>query len=95
MPDGSCQVSVIQLFSEQITNQEITSVYATVPLLRFASPEQKARYLPRIIQGTERTCFGVTEPNTGLDTLKLRTKAEKLTASQNGKSRYVVSGQKM
>ena len=65
------------------------SLYATIPILRFANEEQKSKYLPKIICGEERTCFGVTEPNTGLDTLKLQTKAEK-----DG-DRYIVSGQKM
>ncbi|OCB88829.1 acyl-CoA dehydrogenase NM domain-like protein [Sanghuangporus baumii] len=71
------------------------NVYATVPILRFASREQKARYLPDIISGKERTCFGVTEPNTGLDTLKLKTKAEKRADPRTGRSSYVVSGQKI
>ncbi|THG99720.1 hypothetical protein EW145_g7213 [Phellinidium pouzarii] len=71
------------------------NVYATIPILRFASASQKERYLPLIISGKERTCFGVTEPDTGLDTLKLKTKAERKTDSGSGKVRYVVSGQKI
>lgn len=65
------------------------NVYASMPILKFASQEQKARWLPKLISGEERTCFGVTEPNTGLDTLKLQTRAER----HGGK--YVVNGQKM
>lgn len=45
--------------------------------------------LPDLISGKTRTCFGVTEPNTGLETLKLRTIAKK-----DGDS-YLISGQKM
>ncbi|EJD08374.1 acyl-CoA dehydrogenase NM domain-like protein [Fomitiporia mediterranea MF3/22] len=71
------------------------NVYATVPILRFASTEQKGRYLPKIINGSQRTCFGVTEPNTGLDTLKLQTRAEKFNNSNATKRRYLVSGQKI
>ncbi|KAM5468423.1 putative medium-chain acyl-CoA dehydrogenase [Microsporum ferrugineum] len=65
------------------------NVYATQPVARFASEEQRKRMLPRLIAGEWRVCFGVTEPNTGLDTLKLRTVAVK-----DGDS-YRVSGQKM
>ncbi|KAG5302318.1 acyl-CoA dehydrogenase [Histoplasma ohiense] len=45
--------------------------------------------LPRLIAGDYRVCFGVTEPNTGLETLKLRTEA-----IRDGDS-YRVSGQKI
>jgi acyl-CoA dehydrogenase len=47
------------------------------------------RYLPPIINGTSRVCFGVTEPNSGLDTLSLQT-----TARREG-NKYLVNGQKM
>ncbi|KAL1957566.1 hypothetical protein VTO42DRAFT_5793 [Malbranchea cinnamomea] len=66
------------------------NVYATQPVARFATEEQKQRMLPRLIAGEWRTCFGVTEPNTGLETLKLRT-----TATRDGDSYYRVSGQKI
>jgi acyl-CoA dehydrogenase len=42
-----------------------------------------------LIRGDQKACFGVTEPNTGLNTLKLQTRA-----ILNG-DRYVVSGQKI
>lgn len=45
--------------------------------------------LPKLIDGTWRACFGVTEPNTGLDTLKLRTRARR-----EGDT-YKISGQKI
>ncbi|KAH8110402.1 acyl-CoA dehydrogenase NM domain-like protein [Phellopilus nigrolimitatus] len=67
------------------------NVYATIPILRFATATQKSRYLPPIISGAERTCFGVTEPNTGLDTLKLQTRAMKSSVDGG----YTVSGQKI
>lgn len=65
------------------------NVYATQPVARFGTPEQLDRMLPRLINGEWRTCFGVTEPNTGLETLKLRT-----TAKRKG-DKYLVSGQKI
>lgn len=45
--------------------------------------------LPPLISGAARACFGVTEPNTGLETLKLRT-----SATRSG-SNYHISGQKI
>ncbi|PVH98989.1 acyl-CoA dehydrogenase NM domain-like protein [Periconia macrospinosa] len=65
------------------------NVYATQPVAKFATPEQRQRMLPGLIAGRTRTCFGVTEPNTGLETLKLRT-----TAKKEGDF-YLVSGQKI
>ena len=53
------------------------NVYATQPVAKFATKEQRERFLPKLISGEVRACFGVTEPNTGLETLKLRTTALK------------------
>ncbi|KAI0526648.1 acyl-CoA dehydrogenase/oxidase [Xylaria bambusicola] len=66
------------------------NVYATQPLAKFGTKEQKESIIPKIISGEWRTCFGVTEPNTGLDTTRLTTFAEK----QDDGS-YSVSGQKI
>ncbi len=65
------------------------NIFGLNPVVVFGSEEQKRRMLPPLIQGRERACFGVTEPNTGLNTLKLKTKAVR-----NG-DHYVVSGQKV
>jgi len=65
------------------------NVYATQPVSKFATPEQRGRFLTKIISGEWRTCFGVTEPNTGLETLKLTT-----TAKKEGDG-YSVTGQKI
>ncbi|KAM0718755.1 hypothetical protein Q7P37_005826 [Cladosporium fusiforme] len=65
------------------------NVYATQPVSKFATPDQRGRFLKKIISGEWRTCFGVTEPNTGLETLKLTT-----TARRDGDG-YSVSGQKI
>jgi acyl-CoA dehydrogenase len=67
------------------------NVYATQPLAKFGTKEQVETVIPKIINGTWRTCFGVTEPDVGLDTLKLKTGA---TKSKNGDT-YLVSGQKI
>ena len=58
-------------------------------MAKFATPEQRQRMLPKMIDGTWRACFGVTEPNTGLETLKLRTQAVR-----DGDN-YKISGQKI
>ncbi|KAF4221728.1 hypothetical protein CNMCM5878_008188 [Aspergillus fumigatiaffinis] len=67
------------------------NVYATQPLAKFGTKEQLEETIPKIINGTWRTCFGVTEPNTGLETLKLKTTA---TKNASGDS-YSVTGQKI
>jgi alkylation response protein AidB-like acyl-CoA dehydrogenase len=65
-------------------------IYIMGTLLRHGSTEQKRRYLPKIASGDLRLqAFGVTEPSTGSDTLKLKTRAEKRGAV------YVVRGQKV
>lgn len=58
-------------------------------MAKFATASQRQRMLPKLIDGTWRACFGVTEPNTGLDTLKLRTRARR-----EGDT-YKISGQKI
>lgn len=67
------------------------NVYATQPLAKFGNKEQLESTIPDIISGKIRVCFGVTEPNTGLDTLRLKTQAVK---SSDGQS-YSISGQKI
>ncbi|KAL7625738.1 hypothetical protein AAE478_004961 [Parahypoxylon ruwenzoriense] len=66
------------------------NVYATQPLAKFGTKEQLESTIPNIISGKWRTCFGVTEPNTGLDTLRLRTVAKKQPDGS-----YSVTGQKI
>jgi acyl-CoA dehydrogenase len=65
------------------------NVFGLHPVVVFGSEEQKKRWLPDIINGKKKACFGVTEPNTGLNTLKLKTMAVR----QGDK--YIVNGQKV
>jgi acyl-CoA dehydrogenase len=66
-------------------------MYIMGTLLRHGNAEQKQRYLPGIARGELRLqSFGVTEPTTGSDTTKLKTRAVK-----KGNDRYVVNGQKV
>jgi acyl-CoA dehydrogenase len=65
------------------------NIFGLHPVVVFGTEEQKQRWLPPLIQGTDKACFGVTEPNSGLNTLKLQTRA-----TRDG-DHYVVSGQKV
>src|SRR6478609_1823574 len=51
------------------------NIFGLNPVVMFGTEEQKRRFLPPLIAGTEKACFAVTEPNTGLDTTKLQTRA--------------------
>lgn len=65
-------------------------MYTMGTVLRHGSPEQKAKYLPRIADGSLRLqAFGVTEPGSGTDTLALKT-----TAKREG-DHYIINGQKI
>lgn len=65
-------------------------MYIMGTLLRHGSEEQKRRYLPRIASGELRLqAFGVTEPTTGSDTTKIKTRAVR-----DG-DHYVIHGQKV
>ncbi|KAK1996810.1 acyl-CoA dehydrogenase [Colletotrichum falcatum] len=66
------------------------NVYATQPLARFGTREQLEGTIPKIISGEWRACFGVTEPGSGLDTLRLAT-----TARKQPDGSYAVTGQKI
>ncbi len=65
------------------------NIFGLNPVVVFGTEEQKRRWLPPLIAGKERACFAVTEPNTGLNTRNLKTRAEK----RGGE--YLVSGQKV
>jgi len=65
------------------------NIFGLNPVVVFGDDAQKKRMLPGLIAGRERACFAVTEPNTGLNTRKIKTQAKR-----EGR-RYVVSGQKV
>ena len=64
-------------------------VFGLEPVILFGTEEQQARMIPPIISGEEKMCFAVTEPNTGLDTTSLKTRAEKVEGG------YKVNGEKV
>jgi len=65
------------------------NIFGPMPMVKFGSDEQRRKHVPRLISGEDRMCFGVTEPDAGLDTTSLSTRAVR---SNDG---YVISGRKM
>jgi acyl-CoA dehydrogenase len=65
------------------------NIFGLNPVVVFGSEEQKQRWLPPLVQGKETACFAVTEPNTGLNTTQLKTRAERKG------DHYLVNGQKV
>ena len=62
----------------------------TLPILYFGTPEQKQKYIPKLITGEWTGAYGLTEPNSGSDALGAKTTA---TLSPDGKY-YLLNGQK-
>jgi len=65
------------------------NVFGLNPVVVFGDDVQRARMLPGIAEGREKACFGVTEPNTGLNTTQLKTRAVRKG------DKYIVNGQKV
>ncbi|WP_276502551.1 acyl-CoA dehydrogenase family protein [Terrimonas pollutisoli] len=62
----------------------------TLPILYFGTPEQKQKYIPKLITGEWAGAYGLTEPNSGSDALGAKTTAK---LSDDGKY-YILNGQK-
>ncbi|MDX2047930.1 MAG: acyl-CoA dehydrogenase family protein [Chitinophagaceae bacterium] len=62
----------------------------TLPILYFGTPEQKAKYIPKLATGEWKGSYGLTEPNSGSDALSAKTTAK---LSTDGKH-YILNGQK-
>ena len=62
----------------------------TLPILYFGTPEQKQKYIPKLITGEWAGAYGLTEPNSGSDALGAKTTAK---LSDDGKY-YFLNGQK-
>ncbi len=65
------------------------NIFGLNPVVVFGSDEQKRRMLPPISTGDHKACFAVTEPDAGLQTTKLKTRAERRG------DRYVINGAKI
>ncbi len=64
-------------------------VFPPGPVIHHGSDEMKKEFLPRLASGEEMMCFGVSEPDNGVDTSRLKTFAKK-----DG-GRYLVNGRKV
>ena len=65
------------------------NIFGPHPLVVHGTDEQKQKHLPALIAGKDRSCFGVTEPNAGLDISRIETKAVRKG------DHYIVNGRKM
>jgi acyl-CoA dehydrogenase len=65
------------------------NIFGLHPIVVFGSDAQKRRFLPPLIAGKEKACFAVTEPDVGLDTTHLKTRAVR-----DG-DHYVINGRKI
>ena len=65
------------------------NIFGLQPVVVYGTEEQKQRYLPPLVKGEQKACFGVTEPDAGLDTTRLKTRAERTDKG------YVLHGRKV
>ncbi len=65
------------------------NLFGPHPIVVFGTPEQKARWIPRLVEGKDQCAFGFTEPDAGLNTTAIKTFAQKVPGG------YVVNGQKV
>lgn len=65
------------------------NLFGPHPIVVFGSEAQKARFLPALIAGRDRTCFGVTEPDSGLNTTAIETRARRVGRG------YLIDGRKL
>ena len=64
-------------------------IFGLQPVVLFGTDEQKTRMLPPVISGEHKVCFAVTEPNAGLNTTQLKTRARREPGG------YRVNGEKI
>ena len=65
------------------------NLFGPHPIVLFGTPEQRQRWLPRMMQGLDQCAFGFTEPDAGLNTTAIKTFAKKVPGG------YLVRGQKV
>ena len=65
------------------------NLFGPHPIVVFGTPEQRQRWLPRLVQGLDQCAFGFTEPDAGLNTTAIKTFAQKVPGG------YLVHGQKV
>ena len=64
-------------------------VFGMQPVVLFGTDAQKQAFIPNVVSGKDRVCFAVTEPNAGLNTTELKTRADKVDGG------YRVNGEKI
>jgi acyl-CoA dehydrogenase len=65
------------------------NLFGPHPIVVKGTPEQKARWVPRLVAGEDQCAFGFTEPDAGLNTTRIKTFAQKASGG------YIVHGQKV
>jgi acyl-CoA dehydrogenase len=65
------------------------NLFGPHPIVVHGTHEQKERWVPRLVAGEDKCCFGVTEPDAGLNTTAIKTFAERVPGG------YIVHGQKV
>ncbi len=65
------------------------NIFGLQPVVVFGTEVQKDRMLPPLIRGDEKACFAVTEPDAGLNTIAIKTRAERIGGH------YRITGQKI
>jgi len=65
------------------------NIFGPMPIAKFGSEALKRRAIPRLISGQDKICIGITEPDSGLDTTSLTTRAVRTNTG------YVISGRKV
>jgi acyl-CoA dehydrogenase len=65
------------------------NIFGLHSIVKHGTDKQRRDWLPSIIDGSSRACFGVTEPDAGLDTSRIKTRAVRKG------DRYIVHGQKI
>jgi acyl-CoA dehydrogenase len=64
-------------------------VFSVQPVVLFGTAAQKQRIMPSVVSGKDRVCFAVTEPNAGLNTTEIKTRADRREGG------YLVNGEKI
>lgn len=72
------------------TTWSVQTGIGCLPIVWFGTPEQKEKYLPKLVAGEWIGAYGLTEPSSGSDALNAKTKA---ILSEDG-THYIINGEK-
>ncbi|MGW4291035.1 acyl-CoA dehydrogenase family protein [Streptomyces sp. NPDC004673] len=70
-------------------------VFPPAPILRYGSEAMKREYLPKLAKGELLMAFAITEPDAGVDTSRIRTRADKIDGGWriNGQKIFITNAQ--